>query len=90
MFREEDAVLQILEFIATVDWEKLQDGYPMQVFEVTIRHLAAIISAWDLLHGPFSSMAQNSTLREALHNQMIALADVLCCAFDSPSGVPRG
>ena len=90
MLGKEDVVVQILEFIATIDWKKAQDDDLMQVFEINIRHLAGMISAWDLIHGPFPSMVQNSTLREALYNQMITLADLLCCAFDAPSGVPRG
>ena len=89
MLGKEDIVIQILEFIATLDWKAAKDEYPMQVFEITIRHLAAMISAWDLLNGPFSSMAQNAALRQALYSQMVALGDVLCCAFDAPSGVPK-
>lgn len=91
MLGKEDIVVQILEFIVTIDWKANKDpgGYPMQVFEVVIRHFAGMISAWDLLNGPFSSMAQNSTLRQALYRQMVLLGDVLCCAFDAPSGVPR-
>ena len=91
MLGKEDVVLQILDLVATLDWKKVaKEGDLMQVFEINIRHLAAMISAWDLLHGPFSSMAQNSNLREALYKQMIALGDLLCCSFDAPSGVPRG
>lgn len=86
---KEDVVLQILEFIHTLDWRAPQDGYKMQVFEVAIRHLAGMISAWDLLHGPFSSMAWNSRLMKSLYTQMVTLGDVLCCAFDEPSGVPQ-
>lgn len=73
MLGKEDIVVQILEFIAVVDWTKIaSSGYPMQVFEITIRHFAGMISVWDLLHGPFSSMAQNPDLRKALYSQMVA------------------
>lgn len=90
IFGKEDVVVQILDFIATLDWTKVKGGARIQVFEVTIRHFAAIISAWDLLNGPFASMAQSSTLRQALYDQMVKLGDTLSCAFDTPSGIPRG
>lgn len=90
IFGKEDVAVQILEFIATLDWAVVKGGSRIQVFEVTIRHFAGMISAWDLLNGPFSSMAQNTTLRQALYEQMVSLGDSLSCAFDTPSGVPRG
>lgn len=90
IFGKEDVVVQILDFIATLDWTKVKGGTRIQVFEVTIRHFAAMISAWDLLNGPFASMAQSSTLRQALYNQMVKLGDALSCGFDTPSGIPRG
>lgn len=90
MFNNEDAVLQILEFIATLDFKVVKGGTRIQVFEVSIRHFAGMISSWDLLNGPFSDMAKVPTLRQALYRQMIKLGDILSCAFDTPSGVPRG
>lgn len=48
-----------------------------------------MISAWDLLTGPFSHLAKRADLRHALYVQMKTLGDALSCAFDSPSGVPR-
>ena len=89
IFGKEDVVLQILEYIATLDWKVVKDGSRIQLFEVTIRHFAAMISAWDLLNGPFSSMAQDATLRQQLYDRMVELGDALSCAFDTPSGVPR-
>lgn len=89
IFGNENVVLQILEFIATLDFKVVKGGTKIQVFEVTIRHFAAMISAWDLLDGPFSNMAKNPSLRQALYDQMIVLGDILSCAFSTPSGVPR-
>ena len=89
IFGNEHITTQILEFIAALDLEVVKGGTRIQVFEVTIRHFAAIISAWDLLHGPFSHMAKSSALRYALYAQMVRLGDILSCAFDSPSGIPR-
>jgi mannosyl-oligosaccharide alpha-1,2-mannosidase len=89
IFGNENAATQILEYIAALDLRILKSGTRIQVFEVTIRHFAAMISAWDLLNGPFSHMAKNLNLRYALYAQMVALGDILSCAFDSPSGIPR-
>ncbi|THX06335.1 glycoside hydrolase [Aureobasidium pullulans] len=89
IFGNEAAAFQILEFIATLDFKVVKGGTRIQVFEVTIRHFAAMVSAWDLLNGPFSHMVTNSDLRHALYAQMTILGDILSCAFDTPSGVPR-
>ncbi|KAK5693084.1 hypothetical protein LTR97_010560 [Elasticomyces elasticus] len=89
IFGEEEAVLQILRHIAALDFMKVAGGTKIQVFEVTIRHLAGMISAWDLLNGPFKSMARDPELRQALYDQMVRLGDILACAFDTPSGVPH-
>jgi mannosyl-oligosaccharide alpha-1,2-mannosidase len=89
IFGNENVTVQILEFIAALDLRAVKGGTRIQVFEVTIRHFAAMISAWDLLHGPFSHMAKSPDLRHVLYVHMVALGDILVCAFDSPSGVPR-
>ncbi|KAI5194158.1 glycoside hydrolase [Aureobasidium subglaciale] len=89
IFEKENVVIQILEFIAALDLNKVKGGRRIQVFEVTIRHFAAMISAWDLLNGPFSYMATGPSLRSALYAQMVRLGDILSCAFDPRSGVPR-
>ncbi|KAK4900490.1 hypothetical protein LTR27_002206 [Elasticomyces elasticus] len=89
IFGEEEAVLQILRHIAALDLMKIAGGSKIQVFEVTIRHLASMISAWDLLNGPFDGIARDPELRQALYDQMVRLGDVLACAFGTPSGVPH-
>ena len=89
IFGKEEVVLQILRFISTLDFKVVKGGTKIQVFEVTIRHFAGMISAWDLLDGPFDHMANDPNLRQALYDQMVTLGDVLSCAFDTPSGIPR-
>ncbi|KAG9761562.1 alpha-1,2-mannosidase, partial [Aureobasidium melanogenum] len=89
MFEKKNVTRQILGFIAALDFKVVRGGSRIQVFEVTIRHFAAMISAWDLLNGPFSHMVDDPDLIRALYAQMVALGDVLSCAFDSPSGVPH-
>ena len=82
-------MLQILRHIATLDFKVVKGGSKIQVFEVIIRHLGAMISAWDLLNGPFRHMTNDVYLRRALYNQMIRLGDVLSCGFDARSGIPH-
>ncbi|GAB7351586.1 hypothetical protein MBLNU459_g2208t1 [Dothideomycetes sp. NU459] len=90
LFGNEDVALQILGHIASVDFKVVKGGTKIQVFEVTIRHFAAMLSAWDLLNGPFSHLAKDPSLRQTLHDQMISLGNILSCAFhNSPSGVPH-
>nr|POE74712.1 mannosyl-oligosaccharide alpha-1,2-mannosidase [Quercus suber] len=90
MFEKEDAVRQILRYITNeLDLKVVVGGTKIQVFEVTIRHFAGMISAWDLLDGPFSHIAKDTVLRQGLYDQMVNLGDILSCAFNTPSGVPR-
>jgi mannosyl-oligosaccharide alpha-1,2-mannosidase len=77
IFGNENVTVQILEFIAALDLRAVKGGTRIQVFEVTIRHFAAMISAWDLLHGPFSHMAKSPDLRHALYVHMVALGEYL-------------
>lgn len=89
ILRQEDVVMQILHLVATIDFTKVVGGTHIQLFEVTIRHLGGLLSAYDLLEGPFSRLAKDKTLHTALYRQMVRLGDVLSCAFDTSSGVPR-
>ncbi|TIA40727.1 glycoside hydrolase [Aureobasidium pullulans] len=56
IFGNEAAAFQILEFIATLDFKVVKGGTRIQVFEVTIRHFAAMVSAWDLLNAGAGTM----------------------------------
>ena len=88
IMRKEDVVTQIMEYIASLNLDSMPHGTQFQVFETTIRHFGGMISAWDLLHGPFSDMVQNQTLRNALYDQMVKLGGKLSCSFSS-AGVPH-
>lgn len=90
MLGNDEVVVQILEFVAALDFTAGREGHPVQVFEVTIRQLASMMSAWDLFSGPFSSVHPHPSLQQPLYTQIVALGDALCCAFDSPSGIPHG
>ncbi|KAI9151930.1 putative mannosyl-oligosaccharide alpha-1,2-mannosidase 1B [Paramyrothecium foliicola] len=82
-------VQQILEFIPTIDFTttKVADE-SISVFETNIRYLGGLISAYDLLKGPYKGLAKDAALVEALLDQAIVLGDSLSVAFKTPSGVP--
>ncbi|EME38345.1 glycoside hydrolase family 47 protein [Dothistroma septosporum NZE10] len=89
MMEKEEVIVQILRFVATIDFAKVEGGTKIQLFEVAIRHFGGMVSAYDLLTGPYAHLATDSGLRSSLYSQMVALGDALSCGFDTPSGVPR-
>lgn len=82
----EPIVDDILDFIPTVDFTKTKDY--VSLFETTIRYLAGLLSAYDLLQGPLANLAYNASAVEEILVQAKSLADTLKYAFDTPSGVP--
>lgn len=84
-----DIAIEILQFIAGLDFTQVTGGTSIQVFEVVIRHFGGMISAYDLLKGPFAGLAINDRLQVQLYEQMVRLGDILTCAFNTPSGIPR-
>lgn len=89
IMRKRDVVLEILRFIETLDLSSVKDGPRINLFEVTIRHLGGMLSAWDLLNGPFKTMVQDPRLMEVLYNKMVLLGNGLSCGFNTRSGIPR-
>jgi mannosyl-oligosaccharide alpha-1,2-mannosidase len=91
LMEKRDVVVQILEFIAGIDWTRLsREHTKIQVFEVIIRHLGGMVSGYDLLTGPFSHLKIDDALVQKLFAQMVAFGDILTCAFDTGKlGVPR-
>ncbi|RFU80264.1 glycosyl hydrolase family 47 [Trichoderma arundinaceum] len=60
----------------------------ISVFETTIRYVGGLISSYDLLKGPYSSLVTNQTLVNNLLTQAQSLANGLKVSFNTPSGVP--
>lgn len=89
LMRKDMVVFQILAFIAELDFDVVRGGTKVQAFEIIIRNLGGMISAWDLLNGPFSDMGKGSELRDSLYTKMVDLADRMGYAFDTPSGIPH-
>ena len=89
IMRKQEIVLDILRSIESIDFGIIKGGNNIQLFEVTIRHFGGMLSAWDLLNGPYKGMVRDKNLMQALYSQMVRLGNVLSCAFDTPSGIPR-
>lgn len=49
----------ILNYVPTIDWSKSYQNEQVSLFETTIRYLAGILSAHDLLDGPLEFLADD-------------------------------
>jgi mannosyl-oligosaccharide alpha-1,2-mannosidase len=83
-----EPVAIILKHISTVDYSRPAPGESVSVFETNIRYLGGMLSAYDLLNGPFASLPHDPALRENLLTQSKKLADSLSIAFNTTTGIP--
>ena len=79
----------ILNYIPTIDFSQSAGGEEISLFETTIRYLGGILAGHDLLTGPLSQYASNSTAVDQLLGKAKELADVLKFAFNTPTGIPH-
>jgi mannosyl-oligosaccharide alpha-1,2-mannosidase len=82
-----EVVVAIVDFVPTIDFS--HTNTPVSLFETNIRYLGGMISAYDLLTGPFSTLLTNGTKKESLLSQSKKLADLLSIAFDTHTGIPE-
>jgi mannosyl-oligosaccharide alpha-1,2-mannosidase len=87
--KEEIIVLEILRFISDLESSHVKGGTSIQRFEVIIGYFGGMVSAYDLLTGPFTQNGVDGHLRQRLHEQMIRLGDMLTYASNTPPGVSR-
>ncbi|KAK5741670.1 hypothetical protein LTR17_003876 [Elasticomyces elasticus] len=81
-----DVVAQQLEFIQTIDFTTTEYG-PVEIFDVSIRYLGGLISAYDLLKsGQFYNGYPQDQV-EALLSQAVSLADKIAFGFNTPTGL---
>ncbi|KAJ4315734.1 Mannosyl-oligosaccharide alpha-1,2-mannosidase 1B [Fusarium piperis] len=88
---EKAIVDRILWFIssATFTVTKLV-GEEVDVYEATVRLIGSMVSAYDLLNGPYRKNAIVMNQMNALLDQSILLADALKVAFGSKTRIPAG
>ncbi|KAF5010148.1 hypothetical protein FDECE_3694 [Fusarium decemcellulare] len=82
-------VNKILQQIAATDFTVTSvPDQPISLFETTIRYLGGLLSAYDLLSGPYKHLVKQPHLVKTLLEAAVTLADRLSIAFDTPSGIP--
>lgn len=92
IMEQTDIIGIILDHIATVDFTKNNAAAPNPVstslFETNIRYIGGMLSAYDLLKGPFAHLGIDDGKIDVLLTQTMSLADTLKFAFDTPTGIP--
>lgn len=86
IMRLPNVVADMLNFIPTIDFAHTPTQ--VNVFETSIRYLGGMLAGYDLLSGPFSTVPHDATKREQVLKQAVRLADLLCAAFSTPTGIP--
>ena len=92
IMEQEDIVNIILNFIPTIDFTKTNTPEPTSVslFETNIRYIGGMLSAYDLLKGPFCHLNVDTDKVDALLKQATTLADTVKFAFNTTTGIPAG
>ncbi|CAD0101408.1 unnamed protein product [Aureobasidium mustum] len=88
LMESQDVVTTIVDYIPTIDFNVSKSNAPVSLFETTIRYLGGMLSAVDLLDGPYQHLTQSPNDTIALTQQAVNLASKLEFAFDTPTGIP--
>lgn len=92
IMEQKDIVDVILEFVPMIDFTRNNAAPPDHVstslFETNIRYIGGLLSAYDLLKGPFANLGCEDDKVDALLAQAKTLADTLKFAFETPTGIP--
>ena len=88
LMEKTDIVQIVLAHIKSIDFRHTDT--PISVFESTIRYMGGLLSAFELLNGPFASMNVPLNDTPVLLDQARALGDVLSAAFIDGNSLPSG
>ncbi|KAI4745488.1 glycoside hydrolase family 47 protein [Aureobasidium sp. EXF-12298] len=88
LMESQDVVTTIVDYIPTINFNVSKSNAPVSLFETTIRYLGGILSAVDLLNGPYQHLTKSANDTIALAQQAVNLASKLRFAFDTPTGIP--
>lgn len=64
------------DYVASINWDKIRNDEPVQLFETVIRYVGGLLSAYDLSH------------EKVFIKKAVELVDKLLPAFDTPTGIP--
>jgi mannosyl-oligosaccharide alpha-1,2-mannosidase len=79
LMEQADVVSIVMEHVQKIDFSRTRES--ISVFETTIRYMGGMLSAYDLLTGPFKHLVTNQTMVEGLLVQSERLGDILSRAF---------
>ena len=82
-----DVVNIILEHIKRIDFSKTD--WPISVFETTIRYMGGMLSAYDLLTGPFAHLVKDQDTVQMLLDQSSRLGEILSRAYVRGNVLPH-
>jgi len=94
IMEQTDIVNEILDFIPTIDFTKVDTAgrrgarLDVSLFETNIRYIGGLLSAYDLLKGPFDYLGVSADKVDTLLKQCVKLANTLKFAFNTTSGIP--
>lgn len=89
MFDDRAVTREILDHVLKVNFTQATDGVHISIAETTTRHLASMLSTYDLLRGPGAHLVHDASVLTDLRQRILDLADVLTCAFITPTGLPH-
>ncbi|ORY67770.1 glycoside hydrolase [Pseudomassariella vexata] len=90
IMEQTDIVTFILDYVPSINFTRTNTPEPtvVSLFETNIRYLGGMLSAYDLLKGPFAHLGVDESKVDVLLAQSQSLADALKFAFDTPTGIP--
>jgi mannosyl-oligosaccharide alpha-1,2-mannosidase len=86
LMEKSEAVKIVLAHVQSIDFNSTDGG--ISVFESTIRYMGGLLSAYELLTGPFTSLNTDSQDVTFLVDQAKNLAEVLSAAFERGDSLP--
>jgi mannosyl-oligosaccharide alpha-1,2-mannosidase len=86
LMEKPEVVRIVLAHVKSIDFNSTDSG--ISLFESTIRYMGGLLSAYELLTGPFASLKTNSEDVAFLVNQAKNLAEVLSSAFVDENSLP--
>jgi mannosyl-oligosaccharide alpha-1,2-mannosidase len=61
-----EIVNQIVDYVPEINWSVSSNNQPVSLFETTIRYMAGLLSGYDLLSGPLSSLVNDVSILQTL------------------------
>jgi mannosyl-oligosaccharide alpha-1,2-mannosidase len=86
LMKKADVVKIILDHVQTINFSRTD--WSISVFETTIRYLGGMLSAYDLLNGPFMQLVSDRGSVQSLLDKSVQLGNILSKAFVRDNALP--